>query len=90
MYYVYFARSLKNEKIYVGMTQKEPSIRIIEHNTGSSSWSKNNLPLKLLYFEKYYCKKDAHMRELFYKSGFGRQIKKSIILSVDNFKSTHA
>jgi len=90
MYYLYFARSLKNKKVYVGMTKKEPTTRINKHNTGSSSWSKNNLPLELLYFEKYYCKKDAHMRELFYKSGFGRQIKKCIIASVDDFKSMHA
>lgn len=90
MYYLYFARSLKNQKIYVGTTQKDPEVRIKEHNMGSNSWSKNNLPLELLYFEMYHCKRDAQERERFYKSGFGRQIKRCIIESVDNFKKSHA
>jgi predicted GIY-YIG superfamily endonuclease len=75
MHYLYFTRSLKNQKVYVGITEKTPEQRVKDHNFCSSAWSKNNLPLELLYFEKYHCKKDAQERELFYKSGFGRQIK---------------
>ncbi|MDO8662922.1 MAG: GIY-YIG nuclease family protein [Candidatus Omnitrophota bacterium] len=84
MFYVYFAKSLKNEKVYVGKTSKEPAIRVREHNVGSNQWSKNNGPFQLLYFEKYNCKVDVEERERFYKSGFGRKIKKLIIKELDS------
>ncbi len=79
MFYVYFLKSLKNKKVYVGFTEKEPLVRESEHNLGSNQWTKNNKPFKLIYYEKYCCKKDAKTRELFYKTGFGRQIKNAII-----------
>ena len=79
MYYVYFLESLKNKKIYVGYTSKDPTKRLEEHNQGCNDWSKNNNPFILKYFEKYYCKTDAISREKFYKSGFGKKIKKVII-----------
>lgn len=78
-YFVYFAKSIKNNKVYVGFTTKFPAERISEHNAGCNAWSKNNRPFKLLYFEKYQCRADALMREKFYKSGFGKHIKKLII-----------
>lgn len=79
MFAVYFAKSLKNGKIYVGLTSKEVKERIKDHNYGSSKWSKQNGPFELVYFEKYYCKQDALQREKFYKSGFGRQIRNAIL-----------
>jgi putative endonuclease len=79
MFYVYFAKSLKNNKVYVGYTEKLPDDRVHEHNHGSNEWSKNNSPFKLVYFEKYACKQDAIAREAFYKMGFGKKIKKLII-----------
>jgi predicted GIY-YIG superfamily endonuclease len=84
MNYVYFAESLINGKVYIGHTEKNPSIRINEHNQGSNAWSRNNRPLKLIYYEEYCCKEDACKRELFYKTGFGRQIKEAIIAIVKN------
>ena len=83
MYYVYFAKSIKNDKVYVGFTEKDPAERISEHNSGCNTWSKNNRPFKLVYFEKYHCKTDALSREKFYKSGFGKKIKKLITESLD-------
>ncbi|PIY96664.1 MAG: endonuclease [Candidatus Kerfeldbacteria bacterium CG_4_10_14_0_8_um_filter_42_10] len=82
MYSVYFAKSLKNNKIYVGLTSKDPRIRIIEHNNGSNAWSKQNRPFELVYFESYVCKEDAMNREKFYKSGLGKQIKYAIVKTV--------
>jgi len=79
MHYVYFLKSNKNEKIYVGFTSKSPKVRLREHNSGSSKWSKNNGSFRLIYFEEYFCKKDARKRELFYKTGFGKKIKQSIV-----------
>jgi len=79
MYSVYFAKSLKNGKTYVGYTEKDPTERIKEHNQGSNKWSKQNGPFTLIYYEKYFCEKDARLREDFYKSGVGKRIKKAII-----------
>jgi len=79
MYCIYLAKSLKNNKIYVGFTSKAPEERIKEHNSGSNKWSKENGPLKLIYYEQYFCCKDARMREKFFKSGVGKKIKKAII-----------
>ncbi len=79
MYYVYLAKSLKNDKVYVGFTGKDPKKRIKEHNTGSNKWSKENKPLKLVYFENFICKADARQRERFFKSGVGKKFKKIII-----------
>lgn len=79
MYFVYFAKSLKNGKVYVGFTSKSPDIRVKEHNNSANNWSKNNKPLELVYFEEYLCKHDAEKREKFYKTGFGKKIKYSII-----------
>ena len=84
MHFVYFAKSLKNSKVYVGKTEKEPSKRIMEHNKGANSWTKSNGPFKVIYFEKYECSKDAAMREDFYKHGFGRKIKKLIVDALDS------
>jgi len=65
------------------MTEKEPTQRLKEHNEGTNSWTRQNGPFKMLYFEKYFCRKDAEQRELFYKSGIGRKIRNAI-LSVIN------
>lgn len=82
MAYVYFLESLKNGKLYVGSTEKLPDDRLTEHNNGSNKWTKENGPLKLIYYEKYFCKRDAEDRELFYKTGFGRMIRDAIIETV--------
>lgn len=79
MYNVYFAKSLKNGKIYVGFTEKEPLKRIKDHNSGSNRWSRYNKPLKLVYYETFVCKKDALKREKFYKTGVGKRVKYAIV-----------
>ena len=84
MFYVYFLKSLKNNKIYVGKTEKDPKIRLTEHNQHSNQWSKDNGPFRLIYYESYHCFKDAGHRELFYKSGFGKQIKQVIIETLES------
>jgi len=42
MFYVYFAKSLRNGKIYVGRTLKDPKVRVDEHNIGANKWTKTN------------------------------------------------
>lgn len=78
MFYVYFALSLKNEKVYAGRTAKLPEERVSEHNKGGNAWTRNNRPFQLIYYESYSCLEDARAREKFYKTGFGKQLKKVI------------
>ncbi len=79
MNYVYFAKSLKNKKVYVGHTSKDPSLRIREHNQRSNKFTSQNGPFISIYYEAYFCNQDAVRREKFYKMGFGKQVKKAII-----------
>ena len=79
IYYIYFLKSAKNGKVYVGKTSKDPKIRLNQHNLGSNAWTKQNRPFLLIYFEKYYCPKDVSEREKFFKSGVGRRVRNAII-----------
>lgn len=78
MYYVYLLKSLQNDKVYVGFTSKETKRRLDEHNIGSNAWTSQNGPFELIYYESYYCEKDARNRELFLKSGIGKKLVKLI------------
>jgi len=82
MHYIYFLKSSKNNKICVGYTETNPPERLKQHNQKSNKWTRENGPFLLLYYEKYFCKKDALMRERFYKTGIGRKIRNAIIVSV--------
>ena len=79
MYYTYVLTSAKNNKTYVGSTSKTVEHRLSEHNLGCNKWTRENGPFRLVYFESYYCKKDAMHREKFLKSGVGRKIIRIII-----------
>ncbi len=68
-----------NGKSYVGSTGIEVGKRLEQHNIGTNRWTKANGPFKLVYYESYICKTDTFLREKFYKSGIGKQIKKLII-----------
>jgi predicted GIY-YIG superfamily endonuclease len=58
----------------VGFTSKKASERLKEHNLGATRWTLGNRPFNLLYYESYYCEKDARHRELFLKSGQGKKL----------------
>jgi len=79
MFYIYFLKSKKNNKIYSGMTEKIPAERLKDHNYGSNKWTRENGPFEIAYFEEYICKEDALKRESFYKTGFGRNIRNAIL-----------
>ena len=82
MFFVYFLKSERNDKIYVGSTEKLSVMRLEDHNVGSNKWTRENGPFKLVYYERYYCLKDMKEREIFYKSGFRRTIRDIIIETV--------
>ena len=79
MFVTYILQSLKNGKSYVGMTEKDPTVRLKEHNIGRTTWTRSNRPFKLVYFEKFVCKQDALLREKFLKSGVGNRLVRVII-----------
>jgi len=72
MYYVYALYSLKDKKFYVGFTGNI-KLRYKEHINGEVKSTKFRRPLKLVYFEAYINEINARKRELFYKSGRGRE-----------------
>ena len=77
-YFVYVLFSLKDKKLYIGYTTNL-ELRLIEHNSGRATSTKNRRPLELIYYEVFINKVDAKSREVFLKSGFGRgQLKKAL------------
>ncbi len=77
-YFVYILKSAVNGKLYVGSTSGTVEKRLEQHNIGSNKWTKANGPFKLIYYELFVCKTDALLREKFYKTGVGKQIKSII------------
>ncbi len=84
MYFVYFIKSEKNDKIYIGRTDKEPKVRLEEHNQGSNTWTKQNRSFKLVHYESFLCKEDSIKKEAFYKTGIGSKIKLAICKLMDD------
>ena len=85
-YSVYFLKSNKNNKIYTGVTSKDVNLRLTEHNNKSNKFTSQNGPFVLVYFENYFCSKDAYAREKYYKTGMGRQIRDIIIKYIHTVK----
>lgn len=81
MYYVYILQSIKDNKLYIGYSA-DLKKRLYEHSKGKVSSTKNRRPMDLIYYEAYRAEKDARIREIFLKTGQGREfIKKNIIYS---------
>ncbi len=74
MFYVYILKSRKNERLYTGSTNILRR-RFDEHNNKKGGYyTSKNAPFDLIYYEAYSHKKDAIEQELFYKTGYGREI----------------
>ena len=71
MHYVYILKSERNGKLYKGLTT-DLRRRMQEHRAGNSTFTKNNGPWKLVYYEAFLQKEDARREELFLKSGKGK------------------
>jgi len=77
--YVYVLQSLKDKKLYIGITNNLLK-RLNQHNQGENPSTKCRAPFKLIYSEKYTNYKKARIRENFLKSGQGRKWMKNNIL----------
>ncbi len=74
MYYVYVLVSKINKSKYIGSTSNLKQ-RISDHNEKQGgTYTKKYAPFDLVFYEAYLAKKDAMKQELFYKSGYGREV----------------
>ena len=72
MFYTYILQSLKDKSFYIGYTSNLKK-RVKDHNSGFSMATKHKRPYKLIYYEAFVDKNDAKDREVYLKSGWGRE-----------------
>jgi len=72
MFTVYVLKSLKNGRYYTGSTN-DLEKRLNEHNSRKSTYTKLTAPFMLVYMENYASRSDAVKREMFLKTGKGRE-----------------
>lgn len=78
MYYVYILKSLKNGRLYTGSTE-DIERRFSEHNNGYSKATKSMRPFELMHQESYDSRSQAFRREMYLKTGKGREELKKIL-----------
>jgi putative endonuclease len=79
MWYTYVLFSLKSKRLYIGYTG-DLRRRITEHNNlRGGNYTSKNAPFKLIHYEAFLEKVDAQKQEIFYKSGYGREVLKGKI-----------
>jgi putative endonuclease len=79
MYTVYALKSVSRNYIYVGMTN-DLSERLNRHNRGYEKSTKPYRPFILIYKEKCSSRIEARKREIYLKSGVGKEFLKSIVI----------
>ena len=62
MFYVYILKSLSSGVYYVGMA-KDIQVRLKEHNSGKSKFTKGHLPFEVVYQEGPFPAEEARNRE---------------------------
>ena len=77
-YYVYTLFSLQDKKFYTGFTTNLKD-RLSRHARGEVKSTLSRRPLRLIHYEYFINKEDAMAREVFLKSGFGRNNLKSAL-----------
>ncbi|MDD3663222.1 MAG: GIY-YIG nuclease family protein [Candidatus Pacebacteria bacterium] len=75
MFYTYVLQSLKDNKLYIGYSERLQE-RITEHKNGKVIATAKRLPLILVYYEACLNKEKALQREKYFKTGFGRRFLK--------------
>ena len=78
MFYVYVLQSLKDQRLYIGMTSNLEE-RVKRHNAGCEKSTRGRVPFKLLHSEVFGTRTEARDREKYLKSGFGREIIKKLL-----------
>ena len=78
MYFVYAISSSIQNRIYVGMSE-DVEKRLGEHNAGKTSSTKFYRPWVLFCTEAFETRVEARKREIFLKSGSGKEFLKEIL-----------
>lgn len=71
-YYVYILLSLKDKGLYIGYSTNLKK-RLLQHSKNQVTSTMLRTPFKLIHYEYFVDKKDAKAREVFLKSGYGRE-----------------
>ncbi len=72
MYFVYILKNKVNNHLYKGVTS-DLDKRLMEHNSGKHKYTSQYLPWEIAYYEKYESFSEARAREIYFKSGEGRE-----------------
>lgn len=73
MFFVYVIVSeIKGLRFYIGMTTNLNQ-RLLEHNSGKTKSTKGYTPWGLFFFERFTTRQAARAREIYYKSGTGKE-----------------
>jgi len=72
MYYVYVLQSDKTGRRYTGSCD-DLEDRLYRHNSGYSKATKHGVPWRLIFTEEFDSRSEAVQREIFLKTGVGRQ-----------------
>ncbi|MBL0146261.1 MAG: GIY-YIG nuclease family protein [Chitinophagaceae bacterium] len=78
MFYAYAIKSLQRNYIYVGLTNSI-NRRFEEHQSGKNKTTKPYRPFKIILVEEFVSRIDARKREIFLKSGIGKEFLKSLL-----------
>ena len=78
MFFVYAIKSEKDGRIYVGMSA-DVEVRLKEHNAGKTKSTKRFKPWRLIYKEEVIYRIEARKREIYLKSGIGKEFLKSLV-----------
>ena len=71
-YYIYILKSIDYQRSYVGIAS-DPEKRLIEHNSGKTKSTKHFTSWKIIHTERFKTRIEARKREIFLKSGAGRE-----------------
>ena len=86
-YYVYTLLSFKDKQFYTGFTI-DLKDRLSRHARGEVQSTAHRRPLKLIHYEYFINEDDAKAREVFLKSGFGRDnLKKALQRTLKEYLS---
>lgn len=78
MFYVYVLRSLKDSRLYKGLTQ-DLDKRLKQHNNGENKSTKGFMSWILIHQEVFETRLEARKTEKFFKSGAGREFLSRIL-----------
>ena len=70
--FLYVLKSESFQRTYVGMSI-DPKKRLAEHNAGKTKSTRKYTPWEIIHSEEYTNRKIARKREIFLKSGAGRE-----------------